>query len=291
MLRNRDSSFCLSNNIDPAARAPPDNWEIGQDAWPTRSNLSFTRSLIFYGDGSADPEQIRAAKYVQEARDLRTKYHGLRGVTSKLMSHGIESDAKQLRCAFGPDGVMEIYNDVNDSNAKNKDANLVTVPSITEFCCDYSRLVEIANDGAMRSFCFQRLQMLSCAFKMHKTANASVENNEISNLLGTDFYRTMKVDNHIHLAAAASAKQFLYFVRNKLETEGDTVVLEDGQTLKDVFRNAGLDMDHLTIDGFNVLADYSVYQRFDNFNSKYSPFRLAQMRKIFLKVDNVIQGR
>lgn len=60
--------------------------------------------------------------------------------------------------------------------------------------------------------------------------------------------------------------------------------MEDGQTLKEVFQKAGLDSDHLTIDAFNVLADYSVYQRFDNFNSKYSPFRLAQMRKIFLKV-------
>lgn len=35
----------------------------------------------------------------------------------------------------------------------------------------------------------------------------------------------------------------------------------------------------------------SVYQRFDNFNSKYSPFRMAQMRKIFLKTDNHIEGR
>ena len=42
-----------------------------------------------------------------------------------------------------------------------------------------------------------------------------------------------------------------------------------------------------------ILRDsiYSVYQRFDNFNSKYSPFRMAQMRKIFLKTDNHIEGR
>jgi AMP deaminase len=82
-----------------------------------------------------------------------------------------------------------------------------------------------------------------------------VENTAQSNLLGTDFYRTMKVDNHIHLAAAASAKQFVNFVRNKLETESDTVVLENGQTLGEVFESAGLDSEHLTIDAFNVLAD------------------------------------
>jgi len=133
--------------------------------------------------------------------------------------------------------------------------------------------------------------MLDTAFQMHVTANGAVENEAQSNLLGTDFYRTMKIDNHIHGAAAASANQFVNFVANKLETEGDTVVMENGQTLKEVFSSAGLSADHLTIDAFNVLADYSVYQRFDTFNAKYSPFRLAQIRKIFLKVENVIGGR
>ena len=133
----------------------------------------------------------------------------------------------------------------------------------------------MSSSGAMRSFCFQRLQLLDSAFKMHVTINGASENEAQSDLLGTDFYRTMKVDNHIHLAAAATARQFVFFVKDKLENEGDTVVMEDGQTLKEVFLKAGLDTDHLTIDAFNVLADYSVYQRFDNFNSKYSPFRLA----------------
>ncbi len=118
-----------------------------------------------------------------------------------------------------------------------------------------------------------------------------MENEAQSNLLGTDFYRTMKIDNHIHLAAAASANQFVNFVKDKLEHEGDTKVMENGHTLQEVFSQNGLSADHLTIDAFNVLADYSVYQRFDNFNSKYSPFKLAQIRKIFLKVENVMEGR
>lgn len=131
------------------------------------------------------------------------------------------------------------------------------------------------------------MKIIVCLFK----ANGIVENEAQSNLLGTDFYRTMKIDNHIHLAAAASAKQFVNFVGEKLEKESDTIVTENGDTLKEVFDAAGLSADHMTIDAFNILADYSVYQRFDNFNSKYSPFRLAEVRKIFLKVDNVIGGR
>jgi AMP deaminase len=182
-------------------------------------------------------------------------------------------------------GVAEIYGD------EKMDKNLIQVPNINEFVKDYERMEVITNSGAMRSFCYQRLQMLDSAFQMHVTANGSVENEAQSNLLGTDFYRTMKIDNHIHLAAAASANQFVNFVADKLKNEGDTVVMENGQTLQEVFTAAGLSADHLTIDAFNVLADYSVYQRFENFNSKYSPFRLAQIRKIFLKVENVMEGR
>jgi AMP deaminase len=192
-----------------------------------------------------------------------------------------------LEYVFGPDGVVEIY----ESSDFRRTQNLVQVPPLSTFVDDYQRLVEVSSSGAMRSFCFQRLQLLDSAFKMHVTINGASENEAKSDLLGTDFYRTMKIDNHIHLAAAATAKQFVDFVRDKLENEGDTVVMEDGQTLKEVFDKAGLDSDHLTIDAFNVLADYSVYQRFDNFNSKYSPFRMAQMRKIFLKTDNHINGR
>lgn len=197
------------------------------------------------------------------------------------------SSTTPLEYVFGNNGVVEIY-EATDFRRTN---NLITVPPLSSFVADYQRLVEMCSSGAMRSFSFQRLQMLTSAFKMHSHVNGAAEDEAQSGLLGTDFYRIKKVDNHIHLAAAASAKQFVNFVRDKLENEGDTVVMEDGQTLKEVFQKAGLDSDHLTIDAFNVLADYSVYQRFDNFNAKYSPFRMGQMRKIFLKTDNHIDGR
>jgi AMP deaminase len=194
-------------------------------------------------------------------------------------------DPTKLSLRFGADGVMEIRHE------HYPEKNLCVVPSIGDFNKDYNDLVEMTSGGAMRSFCFQRLQLLSTSFKMHTTMNTQVETEEQSNLLGTDFYRTMKIDNHIHAAAANSAKQFVDFVRNKLKTEGDTVVLANGKTLRQVYTEAGLDTDHLTIDAFNVLADYSVYQRFDNFNDKYSPFRMADMRRIFLKTTNHIKGK
>eukprot|EP00520_Triparma_pacifica_P006083 CAMPEP_0118651528 /NCGR_PEP_ID=MMETSP0785-20121206/10834_1 /TAXON_ID=91992 /ORGANISM="Bolidomonas pacifica, Strain CCMP 1866" /LENGTH=810 /DNA_ID=CAMNT_0006543987 /DNA_START=233 /DNA_END=2662 /DNA_ORIENTATION=+ len=245
--------------------------------------LSFTRTLMFYGHGAITEENVAACVLLQEARTLRKKYFSQKGCN---YSPNV-GDAKSYR--FGADGLLKLFS--TPSPSPNDGDSLCYIPSIFEFMNDYTRLKQICSDGATRSFSFQRLQLLSSAFKTHVIANGHVELEAQSRLLGTDFYRTKKVDNHIHLAAAASAKQFVDFVREKLETEPDTVVLEEGDTLKEVFDKAGLDADHLTIDAFNVLADYSVYQRFDNFNSKYSPFKLAQMRRIFLKVDNAIQGR
>jgi len=258
------------------------------DPWPERDALSFTRSLVFYGMGAVTDENVLACQYILEARSIRQKYYEGKG-TSVLLNVGNEKDYKddrKLEYRLGKEGVMEVY-----IKGDEECRNLVKVPSIDDFVRDYSRLEEICSEGAMRSFCFQRLQMLSSAFKLYVTANGALENEEQRNLLGTDFYRTMKVDNHIHLAAAASANQFVSFVGDKLENESNTVVTEDGQTLRDVFDSAGLSADHLTIDAFNVLADYSSYQRFDNFNSNFSPFRMANMRQIFLKVENAIDGR
>ncbi|GMH69643.1 hypothetical protein TrLO_g11240 [Triparma laevis f. longispina] len=244
-------------------------------------SLSFTRSLMFYGHGTVTDENFQACKYLQEARDMRKKYCQQKGVyiSPTLKTTPLSS----LTYSFSSEGILNLSSPTTPSH--------ITTPSIFDFMSDYNRLKQIASDGATRSFSFTRLQLLSSAFKTHIIANGHVEMEAQSRLLNTDFYRLQKCDNHIHLAAAASAKQFVDFVREKLEVEGDTVVLEEGDTLKEVFDKAGLDADHLTIDAFNVLADYSVYQRFDNFNSKYSPFKLAQMRRIFLKVDNHIEGR
>jgi len=261
---------------EPQARGRPVD-----GIWPYRENLSFTRSLIFYGAGAVTDEHEIACKYINDARSLRQKYFG---GSSTLTQKDLLSGPDVSFC-FSDDGVVELFNTSDSSNV------LVKVPTLEDFCADYNRLVEMVSDGCMRSFSFQRLQLLSSSFKTHVIANSSVEMEEQSNLLGTDFYRTMKIDNHIHLAAAATPKTFVDFVKNKFVNEGDTVVLASGKTLTEVFQEAGLDTEHFTIDAFSVMSDYSIYQRFDNFNSKYSPFRKAEMRQIFLKTSNAIEGR
>jgi len=274
----RDGDAKRHKTQDPPARERP----AEGSAWPYRETLSFTRSLVFYGSGSITKESEHACKLIQECRQLRKKYQGS---MSTLVHDRDVLKRDGLTFRIGDEGVVEI------SHPSQPEKNLIRVPTVEDFHADYSRLVETVSEGAVRSFCFQRLQMLSTSFKMHTSLNGSIEQQAQNGLLGNDFYRTLKIDNHIHAAAAPSAKQFVEFVRRKLETEGDVVVSKDGKTLQEVFQEAGLDKDHLTIDAFNVLADYSVYQRFDNFNSKYSPFAMANMRRIFLKTNNFMGGR
>jgi AMP deaminase len=239
-------------------------------------------------------EHVKACKNIEECRSFRLKYFGGGGcvVQEKILKDSFDDNNEKknndnLVFEMGDNGVMEIYH----SEDTEKTNNLSTVPSVEEFDTDYKRTTEMVGEGAMRSYCFQRLQLLSSGFRTHVTMNAPMESLEQGNLLGTDFFRTLKIDNHIHAAGAPTAKQFVNFVADKLENESDTVISSDGRTLGEVFKDAGLDKDYLTIDAFNVLADYSVYQRFDNFNAKYSPFRMADLRRIFLKTNNHIGGR
>mmetsp|Transcript_56019 Transcript_56019/g.64676 ORF Transcript_56019/g.64676 Transcript_56019/m.64676 type:complete len:739 (+) Transcript_56019:41-2257(+) len=265
----------------PARERPPP----GQD-WPYREKLSFTRSLIFYGAGAVTLEHEKACKHIEECRNLRQKYYF--GDKSVVEEEILKDPNARIVFLLGEDGVMEIYDRDNDIEKKH---NLSIVPNVEEFSEDYKHMTIMVNEGFMRSYCFQRLQLLSSAFRTHVTMNGPIESLEQGNLLGTDFFRTLKIDNHIHAAGAPTARQFVNFVTNKLETEADTIISKDGKTLGQVFEEAGIDRDHLTIDAFDVLADYSVYQRFDNFNAKYSPFRLAEVRRIFLKSNNHIGGR
>jgi AMP deaminase len=168
---------------EPPARARPD---VSQ-AWPYRETLSFTRSLVFYGAGSITTEHEQACASIQTARTLRHTYFGGKGVVMADQHEIVLKDRKNLSFRIGNEGVAEIY------HSSDMTKNLIQVPNVERFQTDYHRLVELTSEGTMRSFCFQRLQILSTSFKMHATLNSTVEMEEQSNLLGNDFYRTMKV--------------------------------------------------------------------------------------------------
>lgn len=89
-----------------------------------------------------------------------------------------------------------------------------------------------------------------------------------------DFYNVRKIDNHVHLAACMNAKHLSRFIKQKLKSEGDTIVMQrDGVnlTLNDVFEELNIKPSDLSVDLLNCIADSSTFLRFDRFNRKYNP--------------------
>jgi AMP deaminase len=74
-----------------------------------------------------------------------------------------------------------------------------------------------------------------------------------------DFYNVRKVDTHIHAASSMNQKHLLRFIKNKLKTDGDKIVLnhpEKGKmTLTQVFQDLNLTPYDLSV---NKLAVHAV---------------------------------
>ncbi|XP_074568208.1 putative AMP deaminase isoform X2 [Curcuma longa] len=156
------------------------------------------------------------------------------------------------------DGVAHVY--------ANKDLKerLFPVADATTFFTDLHYILRVLAVGNIRTLCHQRLDLLE------------------------------QVDTHVHHSACMNQKHLLRFIKSKLRKEPDEVVIfRDGtyMTLKEVFESLDLTGSDLNVDLLDVHADKSTFHRFDKFNLKYNPCGQSRLREIFLKQDNLIQGR
>ncbi|KAG6880747.1 putative zinc finger protein, partial [Termitomyces sp. T159_Od127] len=58
-----------------------------------------------------------------------------------------------------------------------------------------------------------------------------------------------------------------------------------------VFESLNLTAYELSIDTLDMHAHTDAFHRFDKFNLKYNPLGESRLREIFLKTDNLIEGR
>ncbi|KAI5420367.1 hypothetical protein KIW84_044234 [Lathyrus oleraceus] len=89
-------------------------------------------------------------------------------------------------------------------------------------------------------------------------------------------------------------KHLLRFIKSKLRKESDEVVIfRDGTylTLKEIVESLDLTGYNLNVDLLDVRIDKSTFHRFDKFNLRCNPCGQSRLREIFLKQDNLIQGR
>ncbi|CAL5389892.1 unnamed protein product [Camellia sinensis] len=186
------------------------------------------------------------------------------------------------------DGVVHVY--------ANKDSKekLFPVADATTFFTDLHHILKVIAAGNIRTLCHHRLGLLEQKFNLHLMLNADREFLAQKSAPHRDFYNVRKVDTHVHHSACMNQKHLLRFIKSKLRKEPDEVVIfRDGTylTLKEVFESLDLTGYDLNVDLLDVHADKSTFHRFDKFNLKYNPCGQSRLREIFLKQDNLIQGR
>ncbi|CAK9271180.1 unnamed protein product [Sphagnum jensenii] len=186
------------------------------------------------------------------------------------------------------DGVVRVY----ASEAEKEE--LFPVYDATTFFTDMHQILKIIALGNVRTLCHHRLRFLEQKFSIHLMLNADREFLAQKSAPHRDFYNVRKVDTHVHHSSCMNQKHLLRFIKSKLRKEPDEIVIfRDGKylTLKEVFESLDLTGYDLNVDLLDVHADKNTFHRFDKFNLKYNPFGQSRLREIFLKQDNLIQGR
>ncbi|GLT40015.1 hypothetical protein SLA2020_141750 [Shorea laevis] len=277
-----------------------------------------TNSLHIVGDGATfanilpsrtalhDPtnvEEEEVRKMIRECLDLRDCYVYREKVAPWKKAPVSESKTPKMKSDlfhFEPvektnhhfrmedDGVVHVYANETDTE------ELFPVASSMTFFTDMHNILKVMSAGNVRSVCYQRLRFLEEKFRLHLLVNADREFLAQKSAPHRDFYNIRKVDTHVHHSACMNRKHLLRFIKSKLQKEPDEVVIfRDGKymTLKEVFESLDLTGYDLNVDLLDVHADKSTFHRFDKFNLKYNPCGQSRLREIFLKLDNLIQGR
>ncbi|XP_016408229.1 AMP deaminase 3-like isoform X1 [Sinocyclocheilus rhinocerous] len=189
------------------------------------------------------------------------------------------------------DGIIYVYD--NEDALKRDQPRSLPYPDLETFAIDMSHVLAMIADGPTKTYCHRRLNFLMSKFQLHEMLNEMAELKELKCVPHRDFYNVRKVDTHIHAAACMNQKHLLKFIQDTYKTEADRVVLEkNGKklTLKQVFDNLKMDPYDLTVDSLDVHAGRQTFHRFDKFNSKYNPVGASELREIYLKSDNYING-
>ncbi|KAK7317507.1 hypothetical protein RJT34_01805 [Clitoria ternatea] len=257
------------------------------------SNVLSARNTV---NGTTNIEEEEVCKMIRECLDLRKQYVYKENVVPwKAEPVASNSDPYHFEPVVATphqfrmeDGVVHVY------ASKTETEELFPVASSTRFFTDMHYILKVMSIGNARSACYHRLRFLEEKFRLHLLLNADREFLDQKGAPHRDFYNIRKVDTHIHHSACMNQKHLLRFIKSKLRKEPDEVVIfRDGKymTLKEVFESLDLTGYDLNVDLLDVHADKSTFHRFDKFNLKYNPCGQSRLREIFLKQDNLIQGR
>ncbi|KFV64000.1 AMP deaminase 1, partial [Dryobates pubescens] len=189
------------------------------------------------------------------------------------------------------DGVVYIYED-KAAVGRNEPKDL-SYPILESFIDDMNFLLALVAQGPVKTYTHRRLKFLSSKFQVHEMLNEMEEMKELKNNPHRDFYNCRKVDTHIHAAACMSQKHLLRFIKKSYYVDADRVVYDakgTQLTLKQLYEKLRLHPYDLTVDSLDVHAGRQTFHRFDKFNAKYNPVGASELRDLYLKTENAING-
>ncbi|KAK8665698.1 hypothetical protein V6N13_005860 [Hibiscus sabdariffa] len=248
------------------------------------------------------PDEVEVYVVLQECLEMRKRYVFKEAVApweKEVISDPSTPKPNPDPFYYAPEGKSDHYFEMQDGVIHvydNKDSRreLFPVADATTFFTDLHHILRVIAAGNIRTLCHHRLNLLEQKFNLHLMLNADKEFLAQKSAPHRDFYNVRKVDTHVHHSACMNQKHLLRFIKSKLRKEPDEVVIfRDGTylTLKEVFESLDLTGYDLNVDLLDVHADKSTFHRFDKFNLKYNPCGQSRLREIFLKQDNLIQGR
>ncbi|KAJ6755716.1 AMP DEAMINASE [Salix purpurea] len=248
------------------------------------------------------PDEVDSYIILQECLEMRKRYVFKEAIApweKEIISDPSTPKPNPDPFSFTPEGKSDHYFEMEDGVIHvypNKDSkeNLFPVADATMFFTDLHHILRVIAIGNIRTLCHHRLNLLEQKFNLHLMLNADREFLAQKSAPHRDFYNVRKVDTHVHHSACMNQKHLLRFIKSKLRKEPDEVVIfRDGTylTLKEVFESLDLTGYDLNVDLLDVHADKSTFHRFDKFNLKYNPCGQSRLREIFLKQDNLLQGR
>ncbi|XVE76574.1 hypothetical protein DITRI_Ditri12bG0184300 [Diplodiscus trichospermus] len=248
------------------------------------------------------PDEVEVYVVLQECLEMRKRYVFREAVApweKEVISDPSTPKPNPAPFFFAPEGKSDHYFEMQDGVIHvyaNKDSKIELFPvaDATTFFTDLHHILRVIAAGNIRTLCYHRLNLLEQKFNLHLMLNSDREFLAQKSAPHRDFYNVRKVDTHVHHSACMNQKHLLRFIKSKLRKEPDEVVIfRDGTylTLKEVFESLDLTGYDLNVDLLDVHADKSTFHRFDKFNLKYNPCGQSRLREIFLKQDNLIQGR
>lgn len=189
------------------------------------------------------------------------------------------------------DGVIYVYPS-KEAAGKNQPKDL-SYPDYETFIDDMNFLIALIAQGPTKTYTHHRLKFLQSKFNVHEMLNETEEMKEVKNNPHRDFYNCRKVDTHIHAAACMNQKHLLRFIKKSYRVDADRVVHDakgSKMTLKELFASLKLHPYDLTVDSLDVHAGRQTFQRFDKFNAKYNPVGASELRDLYMKTENYIDG-